>query len=69
MRPLFRTRRAMGFEQEQHGVVPTQQLVSPKRQYKLNRRQKNRMKRQTPSYNPNANSLASRVVARLPFRF
>lgn len=70
MRPLFRSRRRMDFEQEQHNIAPTQKLVSPKRQYKLNRRQKNRLKRwQTPDHNPNANSIASRVMSRLPLRF
>ena len=80
MRPLFRRRRSMDFEQGreqaqepmqgQRSIAPTQKLVSPKRQYKLNRRQKNRLKRwQTPDHNPNANSIASRVMAGLPLRF
>lgn len=82
MRPLFRRRRSMDFEQAQtktqtfeqgqgqRSIAPTHKLVSPKRQYKLNRRQKNRLKRwQTPDHNPNANSIASRVMAGLPLRF
>ena len=80
MRPLFRRRRNTDFEQGrepaqepmqgQRSIAPTHKLVSPKRQYKLNRRQKNRLKRwQTPDHNPNANSIASRVMARLPLRF
>lgn len=51
-------------------VARPKRRVSPKRQYKLNRRQKNRMKRwQTPDYDPRPRAVERHVVTRLPSRF